>query len=102
MNSLPPDLISTRMNAEHVLLTHFSARYPKMPPAGITRSTQNGSNTDRKRPILALSFDHLNLTIGNMWKLNHYLPAIEQSFKDTTEEDDGDVDIEAVMNVDIS
>lgn len=94
--------IGRRMNAEHVLLTHFSARYPKMPPAGITRSTQNGGNTDRKQPILALSFDHLNLTIGNMWKLNHYLPAIEQSFKDTTEEDDGDVDIEAVMNVDIS
>ena len=88
------------MNAEHVLLTHFSARYPKMPPAGITRPRANG----QKQPIIALAFDHLNLTIGNMWKLNYYLPAVEQSFRDTVEEDDGeDVDeAGAGMDVDIS
>jgi ribonuclease Z len=91
------------MNAEHVLLTHFSARYPKMPPTGIAKPRQNGQNSNRKQPILALAFDHINLTIGNMWKLNHYLPAVEQSFKDTAEEDDGeDVDVEAVMDVDVS
>jgi ribonuclease Z len=90
------------MNAEHVLLTHFSARYPKMPPAGIARSKQNGQGSDTKRPILALAFDHLNLTIGTMWKLNCYLPAVEQSFRDTVEAGDGeDVDVEVAMGMDV-
>ena len=86
------------MNAEHVLLTHFSARYPKMPPAGITKPRLN---SDRKQPTVGLAFDHINLTIGNMWKLNYYLPAVEQSFRDTVEEDDVDVEV-AGMDVDIS
>jgi ribonuclease Z len=91
--------MAIRMYAEHVLLTHFSARYPKMPPGGIIRLRQE----DRLRqPILALAFDQINLTIGNMWKLHHYLPAVEQSFRDTVEDDDGDVDVEAVVDVDIS
>jgi ribonuclease Z len=89
------------MNAEHVLLTHFSARYPKMPPAG-ARPRPNGQNLDRKQPILALAFDHINLTIGNMWKLKYYLPAVEQSFRDTVEEDDGeDIDVEAAVGMDV-
>ena len=70
-----------------------------MPPDGIARPKQN---SDKKRPVLALAFDHLNLTIGNMWKLNYYLPAVEQSFRDTVESDDAEeVDAEVTMNVDV-
>jgi len=87
--------IRRRMNAEHVLLTHFSARYPKMPPAGITRP-------DGRQAIVVLAFDHVNLSIGNMWRLNYYLPAVEQSFRDTVEEDDGSDVGDVGMDVDIT
>ncbi|KAG5640501.1 hypothetical protein DXG03_008289 [Asterophora parasitica] len=80
--------IGKRMNAEHILLTHFSARYPKMPPASIMKPSHTPSGEGRaKEPIIALAFDHANLTIGNMWKVNYYLPALEQSFRDTVAEE---------------
>ncbi|KAJ7460806.1 hypothetical protein FB451DRAFT_1045064 [Mycena latifolia] len=75
--------IGRKMNAENVLLTHFSARYPRMPP-----SVGIGRPTGEREPVVALAFDHANLTIGSMWKLNMYLPVIQQTFADTTEEDD--------------
>jgi ribonuclease Z len=73
------------MNAENILLTHFSARYPRMPPSvGIAHTGSAGE----REPIVALAFDHANLTIGSMWKLNMYLPVIQQTFADTSEEED--------------
>ena len=71
------------MKASNILLTHFSARYPKMPPAGL-KPRAGGSN----EPTVAVAFDHVNLTIGNMWKIGYYLPALQQSFCDTIEEGD--------------
>ncbi|KAJ6561082.1 hypothetical protein DFH09DRAFT_1035940 [Mycena vulgaris] len=78
--------IGRKMNAQNVLLTHFSARYPRMPPAvGIARPS---SSPGAREPVVALAFDHANLTIGSMWKLNMYLPVIQQTFADTSEEED--------------
>ncbi|KAJ7132307.1 hypothetical protein C8R44DRAFT_612294 [Mycena epipterygia] len=77
--------IGRKMNAENVLLTHFSARYPRMPPSfGIAPT----DSADEREPVVALAFDHANLTIGSIWKLNMYLPAIQQAFTDTSEEGD--------------
>ncbi len=109
------------MGAEHILLTHFSARYPKMPPmdAGTAtpdedpadldgssekedargRSPTPGAIMRRKKPVIAVAFDHLNLTIGEMWKINHYLPAIEQSLMDTLEEGDEEADESGAQEV---
>lgn len=92
------------MKAEHILLTHFSARYPKMPPQGVAQPSEIEEDAEKrlKEPIVALAFDHANLTIGNMWKFNYYLSAVEQSFKDTVEEDDGeDVDLTIGMDVNV-
>ncbi|KAJ6561080.1 hypothetical protein DFH09DRAFT_1160400 [Mycena vulgaris] len=75
-----------KMNAQNVLLTHFSARYPRMPPA-VGIAGPSGSPGARE-PVVALAFDHANLTIGSMWKLNMYLPVIQQTFADTSEEED--------------
>ncbi|KAF8166655.1 hypothetical protein K438DRAFT_1857115 [Mycena galopus ATCC 62051] len=75
-----------KMNAENVLLTHFSARYPRMPPSlGIARPA---GEPGAREPVVALAFDHANLTLRNMWKLNMYLPAIQQTFADTSDEED--------------
>ncbi len=75
------------MNAENILLNHFSARYPKLPSFGDTDETR----------VIVHAFDHANLTIGNMWKLKHYLPAVIKSMKDTEDEDDQKLD-ELVAN----
>ena len=110
------------MEAEHILLTHFSARYPKMPPmeAGTTMPDEDlaefdessekedsrgrspsppGAVMQRKKPVIAVAFDHSNFTIGEMWKMNHYLPAIEQSLVDTLEEGDEEADESGAQEV---
>lgn len=89
------------MNAENILLTHFSARYPKMPPSGVAKLSEI-EESHRKEPVIALAFDHANLTIGKMWMLNYYLPAAEQSFKDTAEEgDEEEANSAATMEIDV-
>lgn len=74
--------IGQRMGAENVLLTHFSARYPKMPP--MLGAAEDGG------PVIALAFDHMRVRIGEMQKLRAYLPAIEQSFADVADDDEED------------
>ena len=69
------------MKARNTLLTHFSARYPNIPPSVMTEHNPGD-------PTLALAFDHANIKIGEMWKMNAYIKAIEQSFADL--EDDND------------
>jgi ribonuclease Z len=55
-----------------------------MPP-----STSSPSTTDsvQQGPVLALGFDQARMRIGDMWKMNYYLAAIEQSFADEEKED---------------
>ena len=126
------------MNAEKILLTHFSARYPKMPPqivdqdaspttptkplTALFRSSSPSSSSTtpisalpdvpmdstvsppststreskpkprekkRKQAIIGLAFDHMNITLGEFWKLKTFLPAMDQAFgKDEKDEDD--------------
>ncbi|KAG6330075.1 hypothetical protein ID866_9015 [Astraeus odoratus] len=72
--------IGKKMNAYSTLLTHFSARYPTMPP------TVLGKHEDGD-PILALAFDHANITIGDMRKMHAYMAAIQQNFADLEDDD---------------
>ncbi|KAH7911176.1 hypothetical protein BJ138DRAFT_1151318 [Hygrophoropsis aurantiaca] len=74
--------IGKSMKAQNILLTHFSARYPKMPPPSALKT--EGPND----PVLALAFDMANIKLGEMWKLSAYMAAIEQSFIDSPEEND--------------
>lgn len=76
------------MKAANILLTHFSARYPTMPPSGVPAPLDQDGTT--KEATLGLAFDNTNIAIRDMWKMNFYLRAIEQSFKDPTEEADDD------------
>ena len=68
------------MSAQHILLTHFSARYSKMPV------TERRSPS---HPVILPAFDHLDMTIGTMWKISHYIPVLEGNVSETSE-DDGD------------
>ncbi len=118
------------MKAENILLTHFSARYPKMPqsevaisedkvysvledryarsidfippkidrfvrasapPADLSATEQSLLINDPSKPVLALAFDHARIRIGEMRKLRAYLPAIEQTFAETAEKEDEEI-----------
>ncbi|KAJ8585232.1 hypothetical protein M405DRAFT_773220 [Rhizopogon salebrosus TDB-379] len=81
-----------RMNAQNILLTHFSARYPKMPPSVYER--QPGD------PVIALAFDHANIKVGDMWKMGKYARAIEQSFTDIADIEGEEPDMTDLTQVD--
>ena len=74
------------MKAENILLTHFSTRYPKLPPATFSHALSNSSSN---RPNLVLAFDHARMRLGEMHKFEAYMPAIEQCFAGTHDEDEG-------------
>lgn len=69
------------MNAKNILLTHFSARYAKVPPDLVGRRRLRHITADsfnRERQIVP-AFDNLNLTIGDMWKIQFYLRSMVQA-----------------------
>ncbi|CAA7269249.1 unnamed protein product [Cyclocybe aegerita] len=76
--------IGKRMNAKNILLTHFSARYPKLPPSLSNQVAREGPDA---KNLIVFGFDHLNLTLGEMWKMAYYTPAIYCNINDTLEED---------------
>lgn len=81
------------MRARNILLTHFSARYPRIPPmASLPASPKAGA---AHSPNLGLAFDCTRFTIGDMWKHRHYLPAIELSLGDMSKDDDDGTAISA-------
>ncbi|KAI0694223.1 hypothetical protein BC835DRAFT_1415475 [Cytidiella melzeri] len=77
--------IGHRMNAENIMLTHFSTRYPKLPPVALSDASPDTAST---QPNLVLAFDHARIPLGEMYKFKTYLPAIEQCFSDIPDEDD--------------
>ncbi|KAJ7282084.1 hypothetical protein C8J57DRAFT_1056630, partial [Mycena rebaudengoi] len=70
-------LTGRQMRAKNVLLTHFSARYNRVPPLAPT-SVLTAWMRDRDAPMVAYAFDHANMTIGTMWKMNIYFPVIRE------------------------
>jgi ribonuclease Z len=86
--------IGKSMNAQNILLTHFSARYPKMPPSVSERQAGD--------PVVAFAFDHANIKIGDMWKMGAYARAIEQSFIDITDIEGEEPEVIDAVHVDIS
>ncbi|TBU28507.1 hypothetical protein BD311DRAFT_722416 [Dichomitus squalens] len=76
--------VGRRMRAQKILLTHFSARYPGMPPR--QGETSGG-------PLIGLAFDYSRIRLGDMWKLNTYLPAIQHAFDDLGEEEPMEIDL---------
>ncbi|KAG8744935.1 hypothetical protein FRC10_009170 [Ceratobasidium sp. 414] len=68
--------VGKRMNAKHLLLTHFSQRYPKMPvvKSGLTAT--------------ALAFDYMTISTSDIWKVGCYVGALEHVFEGVGHDDD--------------
>ncbi|KDR80789.1 hypothetical protein GALMADRAFT_153220 [Galerina marginata CBS 339.88] len=87
-----------KMQAKNILLTHFSARYPKMPPY-LTQRNPTARHFDTENVIVP-AFDHANFNIGDMWKMQFYMSSVNHNFDDTYDKnDDDEMVITAVDNV---
>ncbi|BGP19471.1 hypothetical protein JCM10213_006291 [Rhodosporidiobolus nylandii] len=64
--------VATRMQARHLLLTHFSARYPKLPPL-----SSFVSSTSSHRPVIATAFDLMTLPLSAFWRVERYRDAMD-------------------------
>jgi hypothetical protein len=70
-------IMEKRMSAQNILLTHFSARYTRIPA------------TEKNSPsVIFPAFDHLDMSIGTMWKMRHYIPILEGNVSETSEDED--------------
>ncbi|KAM5533878.1 hypothetical protein V8D89_012418 [Ganoderma adspersum] len=76
--------VGTRMRAQKLLLTHFSARYPGMPP----RQAEAAGG-----PLIGLAFDYSRIRLGDMWKLNTYLPAIQHTLDEIGDDEPMEIDL---------
>lgn len=81
------------MNAKYCLLTHFSARYPKLPPLSAPQS----STADTIEPVVAIAFDLATLRMDEFWKMERYRGAMDALFGwDEEGDDEGSVVAESV------
>lgn len=82
------------MGARHVLLTHFSQRYPKL-PISASRHTMG----EFRDAVISVSFDLMSICIGDMWRMSHYMDAIDVLLagdEDEDEVEEGDDAVKAV------
>ncbi|KAK4055371.1 hypothetical protein OIO90_003209 [Microbotryomycetes sp. JL221] len=70
--------VAKRMRAKHLLLTHFSARYPKLPPMMTTQESEKNQN--HEDPIVALAFDLASLKLKDFWKTKYWSKAMDTLF----------------------
>lgn len=88
------------MKAKHILLNHFSQRYPKIPVWNLFEGVTDGSAKTDSQPIISISFDLMTARISDLWKMRHYMDAISVLFAET-ELEEGD-DTTAAVEHDIN
>ena len=88
------------MEAKTCLLTHFSARYPKLPPVSSSthsRESASSESGDERTPLIAIAFDLMSLRVDEFWKMEKYQKAMEVLFDDgedkVVKEDEGFEDV---------
>ena len=77
------------MKAKHCLLTHFSARYPKLPPVHSNSLNQLDIHMEGEEialPIIAIAFDLMSIRLDEFWKIDRYRDAMEVLFSEVETE----------------
>ncbi|KAM0790962.1 hypothetical protein ACM66B_004267 [Microbotryomycetes sp. NB124-2] len=100
--------VAKRMRAEYLLLTHFSARYPKLPPLSHQPSTPPTANRsasatkEQKDPVVAIAFDVATLKLTDFWKTSRWAKAMDVLFSwDEVEEDKDVANVLSTTNGDV-
>ncbi|KAH9941310.1 uncharacterized protein BXZ73DRAFT_42209 [Epithele typhae] len=95
--------VGHRMGAKNILLTHFSARYPAMPPSfGLRRSRSRSPSPDvdpkrARAPPVGTALDFARIRIGDMWQLESYGDAILAALIESSGEEAGEIDVAALQ-----
>ena len=83
--------VATQMNAKSVVLTHFSQRFPKIPP--ITKN-DTPSSFNQDIPVV-FAFDYMRLTPTNLLSASKMTPALRLLYpQDTTVDGDDEDEVE--------
>lgn len=69
--------IGTRAQARHILLTHFSQRYPKIPVLG-TKGSDGVLNYPGR---VMVAFDLMNCDLDESWRWKPILEGLEHVFE---------------------
>ncbi|KDE03913.1 hypothetical protein MVLG_05605 [Microbotryum lychnidis-dioicae p1A1 Lamole] len=100
--------IARRMKVKHLLLTHFSARYPKLPPLSLNRPpASDGTEGTPIEPVVAIAFDMSTMRLDDFWKFERYRDAMDVllGWDEATEDDkldDGSTVVNAANITDMS
>ncbi|WVR08979.1 hypothetical protein IAU60_006038 [Kwoniella sp. DSM 27419] len=90
--------IGKQMNASHILLNHFSQRYPKLPKLPVPEATEDGV----AQPAVSISFDFMSLRVGDMWKMPYYMDAMSMLFAEVEEEGEGEDTVVGAVKGDVN
>jgi len=82
--------VASKMNAKALILTHFSQRYPKIPPLNNKKAKQEESNDGMKKKDMPIvfAFDFMKLTPNTVDLASELTPALRLLYSETDEEDD--------------
>ena len=72
--------VGQRMNAKHLILTHFSQRYPKLPVL------RNEEKAKTRLNNVSVSFDLMSVRMSQLEWLPRMLPALQHMYPDVGEE----------------
>lgn len=76
-------MIGKRMNAQNVLLTHFSQKWSRIPEFVI--EWEKHKDEKEKYGNVGIAFDHMAVRLGDFWKLPLMYPAFEVLYRDERE-----------------
>ena len=87
--------VASKMNAKSLVLTHFSQRYPKIPPLNSSKTNDNANGGVPKKEIpIVFAFDFMKLTPSTIDLASKLTPAMRLLYSggDEEEEDGGEVE----------
>ena len=92
--------VAQEMQAKHLVLTHFSQRYPKIPPI-LASSPATTPSTDTSQEVVGLpvifAFDFMSLTPSNLQAASRLTPALRRLYPE--DNDDKDKEQPAAMSI---
>ena len=86
--------VASKMNAKSLVLTHFSQRYPKIPPLNSSKTNDNANGGVPKKEIpIVFAFDFMKLTPSTIDLASKLTPAMRLLYSGgDEEEEDGEVE----------
>jgi ribonuclease Z len=88
--------VGRRMRAQHILLNHFSQRYPKLPKSRVSDEQHDGG-------VISISYDLMTIKVGQMWRMAYYTDAAERLFgHEEDDEESADADVIRAVEKDVN